>query len=502
MLNQEQKEFVDDIINKVKRKQSGMILLNAPAGTGKTFCIRHLHSQLRCLILTPTHKSAQLFEPIKAKTIHSYFNSLPDIKENGQVVFLETTFCRVCKKKFETKDNEIIFDKKYKHIIECNEDFSEGKQKQVIFVDEASMVCIDMLNLFKDLAKTNLVVFTCDNYQIPPVDYYISPIFQIKNYVSTHTFITSMRQKNDNIKTFCEKFRDAVDNHRNIPVPRTKVDKVISENKSGTDCVLISWTNKNKDYFNRIIRTGLFKTEESDDIAEFYKDEQIVFSGYKNIATDSSLIQSCLYWSKPDPLKKYVNTIDQANDYVMGILKNVISEIPNFHYPDDNYRIYDREEHIPVYHSSDKITVNELSIISIQMPVINKFTMVVEKKVQKTTYYPVRFHCIKNESEIIFLKVIKEDKPTFDKILKQFKNYITMSSNSKKELWALYYKLTNFLNCDLDYKYSITVHKAQGSQWSHVFVNINDIRRNNELSIADRLAYTAVSRAQDICEFL
>lgn len=47
----------------------------------------------------------------------------------------------------------------------------------------------------------------------------------------------------------------------------------------------------------------------------------------------------------------------------------------------------------------------------------------------------------------------------------------------------------------MDYGYCVTAHKAQGSQWPHVFIYLND--RDRRMRDYDRWLYTAITRAEE-----
>jgi ATP-dependent exoDNAse (exonuclease V) alpha subunit len=64
--------------------------------------------------------------------------------------------------------------------------------------------------------------------------------------------------------------------------------------------------------------------------------------------------------------------------------------------------------------------------------------------------------------------------------------------------WHNYWFLRKMLMPDLEYTYAMTIHKAQGSQWPLVYV---DIPRLYTFKDGRRLIYTAVSRAQEKVTF-
>ena len=88
-------------------------------------------------------------------------------------------------------------------------------------------------------------------------------------------------------------------------------------------------------------------------------------------------------------------------------------------------------------------------------------------------------------------------------IIKRYKQYILDNRKKlKREIsayWRSFYILKSIIQSSLNYAYAITCHKSQGSQYDHVFVNIDNIRRCQQ---SHRLAYTAVSRAVETIQFI
>lgn len=71
-----------------------------------------------------------------------------------------------------------------------------------------------------------------------------------------------------------------------------------------------------------------------------------------------------------------------------------------------------------------------------------------------------------------------------------------------REMWAQYYKLDSTF-AKVKYNYAVTAHKAQGSTYSNVVVMAFDILKNNRVLEANRILYTAITRASKkvfICE--
>ena len=63
---------------------------------------------------------------------------------------------------------------------------------------------------------------------------------------------------------------------------------------------------------------------------------------------------------------------------------------------------------------------------------------------------------------------------------------------------------TNVIDCfaQLNYGYCITVHKSQGSTFQNVFIDINDILDNNNISETSKCLYTSITRSSKTLRLL
>lgn len=471
-LNEQQKYFYDSIVSFVYQKKTGLVLLNAPAGTGKTYTItllfQSLQQKIPLHILAPTHKAKSLFPPqMKAKTIHCFIGARPYFREeDGKLLFHEYKGCELCGAEVDQTDM-------YQHVLECTTISKERKEQvkkieySVVIVDETSMLDVDMLSFFKTYALHSLVIFTGDNAQIPPIDLEMSPIFQYKHFIDTFSFTEQMRSKTDVVRVVCDKFRNAVySGNKHIHTTKCVEQDVIQSFQKGEDVVSLNWTNAQKDAYNRRIRKALF-TSELEILQDYYVGEKLVFSGYKNTQKERENIDA-----------------KNPNSYLYCIRKLMEQQVDT------------------IYHTNDPVVIQELSSISVDIPFYTcihklhkceKCKMNLPKK--RKSVLSIELHRIVDSRETVFYRVKPHSLKHFKDILKYYKDFIlTLPKKERKTHWYNYYTLDKICNADLDYAYAITVHKAQGSQWDKVYVNIDNIRRC--WSQGTRLAYTAVSRAK------
>lgn len=463
--NQQQEEFVKFIRQSAAQSKIGKVLFEAPAGTGKTFCIKSLYHELKTAyevdIICPTHKSKTLFNNENAETIHKYFNQKMEISDHGERKFFDTNECFLCDYKFQNQRDKQL------HIISCNEikpRKAEHDFYKILFIDEASMVCVDMLNYINLTAISSLVILACDRNQIPPVNYPISPVFQVDTYIATFSLVKSMRAENDAIREFCDKFREAIQFHKNVPTHKVPVNSIIDAFKNEQDAVVISFTNAQKTHYNKYIRTALFQADKSGILDDFYNGETLVYSGFKNASRDYALFQ-------------FIGS-DSENinyDYITSKTHKIYKEL---------FEQIELDEVSAVFNSGSYINIQSIQNATITLG---------RKK--------INLYLITDTTGAIFITVKQQSSSDFKKFMSKWKaDILKMHASERRLHWREWYTLNDFVNCELDYIYSITCHKSQGSAWDTVFVNIDNIRRAPD--IGDRLAYTAVSRARKTLHFI
>ena len=104
------------------------------------------------------------------------------------------------------------------------------------------------------------------------------------------------------------------------------------------------------------------------------------------------------------------------------------------------------------------------------------------------------------------LEEFKKLKETIEAKLLDIKQIISKKSDKFNNLllirlWEFYYE--NYIDsiADIDYGYCITVHKSQGSTYSNIFIDIQDIIKNNKNDV-NECVYTAITRASNSLSIL
>lgn len=512
-LNREQQEFFDYVLDVVKNRKTGIITLNAAGGTGKTFTLQRIQKQillqgLNINMVAPTNKAASLLK--NGKTIHKFLNIQQTITSDGVQEFKLHHFkCPHCLVEFkESFETEL-------HIHECEPIGETNKEVSydITIVDEASMLDNQMLISLSNMSKYSLIIFAGDNNQIPPINIHdsyktkygdISPAFQYVFTLQNFTLTEIMRFKDDDIRRFNDAFRKCIQQFERIYIKKTDIGVMLQTFKDSKDSVVVSYTNKEKDKYNKIIREYLFADELTKE--ELYTGEQLIFSGYMgktrhNIFLGTIKGEEEVSESNPAWKNDLIQQASNFDEYVTDlILKMGVSPIPVDYHTSDTIEVGRLTKHA--------MTISYYACEHIQSKTTKKLPACamcgVQSRPQRT--YSIQYYEFTDQVNTTFRWVIEPHREIVKDIFKHYKKHI-LSIPPTDRNWSGFYFLKNNLLPTLEYSYSLTTHKAQGSQYQNVFVNINNIRAQyfvnmNGQNYMSRLAYTAVSRATSNLYFI
>jgi hypothetical protein len=311
------------------------------------------------------------------------------------------------------------------------------------------MVNIKMFNKLQGLNV--LVIYVGDWNQLNPVKEGVSKVFELDKKFS---LVENMRIRNnrDSLSAmYLNEFKQGViDPHKKITVNRIDLNFLVETFKTG-DCIILAWTNKQVQYWNNFIREKLFLKDVNAKLEKFYINEKLIFSGYRHINDD---------------------------------LK---------------------------YYSSDIIDIKDLEEVKLKVPYVScECYEEVSNKIKKCDKCGIKGHYNKF-AELDYYKIVDQNGIKWfivknnclnklKTIITEFKNYCIIKKNVR--YWKQYYEFRNMYNPDLRASYALTVHKAQGSEWHKVFVDVNNLRMNRNPEESSRLLYTAVSRYIDYVYFI
>ena len=452
-------EKQNEVFEKIKSfidSDSSVFILRGYAGTGKTTMVKVISDYIaaRCnvTLMAPTGRAARILKQktgYDASTIH------------------RAIYEKACLK---TKATQDIADSEFKLVFPIN--LSGKNEKNVVIVDEASMVCSRKVehelfvfgtdNLMDDLltfVRPNFggkVIFVGDPAQLPPVGESVSnalniSYFQSKGLKVIETELTEvLRQKNDSIilknammiRDLLKKekrnnlvFEEKAGDVETIP-SEDFLEKYISyRRESGkNDSVVICYSNKSASRYNREIRTALYGQDESlreNDIL------MIIQNNYRLNRMNGELV----------PVLSVGSRIQQsAPVYVqLGGVKHRVIITLNF----IQVTVTDGDGN-PMY-----------CMLLEDLLTSDKPTLSIEENRALYINFCMRHPNLKQGSEA-FVKALVED---------DFFNAIRAK-----------------------YGYAVTGHKCQGGEWGKVFV---DYFGRTGLDVDSlRWAYTATTRAQ------
>lgn len=257
-LNEEQEGAIDTILRWLEDPSEPFLVLEGPAGVGKTFLIRELRKRMRgrTVYTAPTNKATRELR----KSVTS-----PDYKPECRTIY--SLLGLKLEPNGEVKE------------LSAPEDPVDLSDFRLVVVDEASMINENLRRFIKEAAADYGVkfLFMGDRYQLPPVGEERSPIWLIKNRV----VLTKIMRYDNQILTHATAVRAAIDS----PIPSIKL---LNDNdgKQGV------WTFDERQFRAQIL----------DRADEFAKPDMAKAIAWRNVTVDglNKLIRARLYRNDAD----------------------------------------------------------------------------------------------------------------------------------------------------------------------------------------------------------
>ena len=423
---------------------------------------------------------------------------------------------------------------------------------ELVIIDECSMINIDTIdNIFNEIRTENKtknyklipkVIFTGDPAQLPPVNENNSSIFcnSIKESLTLEDYIEGMKYVlndtidgsssdlqnrynlliNDlrNMKTFtmknvvrskigavtelCYELRkwiktSKLSNHLNknkqglyffdYEERQNKMDslwfkKFLESIKNNNMSIIITWTNKQTDIYNNTIRKQIFKHKTQ--INKYEINDILMLSDFYSLDIGNDFVKQKLYTSEQikvqDTRKKIVplNKFEKISNSIIKKMKSVVK------IEDQIQKLIEgmNEE----YCNDVKLSCWFLRVTKIgeemQKPMI--IVVIDDESIEM-------YNKIKNETNTIIGKFSKKLLYTYKTTQKQIESAVI------KPLWKQWHKIFIEPFANVNYGYSITCHKAQGSSFFDVYIDLDDILKNPKDIEGKKCAYTAATRTSN-----
>lgn len=506
-------------------KSNNMFILSGSAGTGKSTVITYIlnepeFSNKKIVYSATTNKAVSVLKKYSEEkenysflTIHKLLNIKRKIDESGKELF------------------ETLIDDESNNLYKSKSIF----YYDIIVIDESSMITCDLLTKLikiKDRIKGK-IIFLGDPAQLPPVNEANSLIFHTSD-IPKFRLKEIMRYKG-NIVNLCDKVRELVFNEdTRIKFKEFKCDKIkiykdfdksiekyIQFMEKGFRPIYLVYTNRKCDLINATVRDIIFKgTKNKYEIGEvilfnnyyksiggisYYTSQQMIVEEVRESTVDlSNMDLKDIFKSKKiihdDSSKCDLchNKVDRDSLCGCKLCNECIREWINdkFVCPSCFFTI-----------SGNQIEIKDDYKLSHK---INNLVSMFEGKNFKT-------YKLKLSNDDIIETIGDNNKLEYDKFieeiresLKDIKMYIDKKYKKNKlfngimlKLWETFYQKNIDILANIVYGYCITTHKSQGSNYSAVFVDMeNIITCNPNKRESYRCLYTAITRTSKYLNIL
>ncbi|MEM4326105.1 MAG: AAA family ATPase, partial [Candidatus Pacearchaeota archaeon] len=432
-LNKQQATALNKI-EKWSKGTGGVFTLSGYAGTGKTTIIKHFIDNLkgRVVVSAPTHKAVSVISKTTGQDGYT-LHSLLGLQPN---VDLE---------KFNPKNP--IFAQKKKALI---------NDYDYIIIDEASMINKELYKFLKDNYRHKRIIFIGDPAQLPPVNEAKSKVF---TDVANENFyeLTKVERQSETNPIFS--VLDAIRSDINSTTDKFKHETKLNSKGEGIEFL------KGKSFFEKLdqyipkikenpylYKVLSWRNSEVSKYNKYIRDK--IFGNPKDILVDGDFLMA--YSSISDSFG-YLLIVNSSEYIVKGVT-------PGKRLGIDGYYV---------------------------------------------NFYPADPDIFEKSVPIGFFVVDHNNQESLNKFKDELKRKLSIAKTLKGKAWIDYFKFKNefllmqdlydggefLVGKDLDYGYSVTVHKSQGSTYETVFVDENDINRNRVPAERNQLKYVAFTRA-------
>ncbi len=532
-LTEDQIRVYDELINFVKNPKENEIILIGYAGTGKTTLVTKFINNIvkdklckKITIAAPTHKAVNI---AKSKL----FDNIEDYEQLSKNINIMTVHRLLNYQSYiDSSSGEKYFAKSK---VDPNWSIYD-----LIVVDECSMlsnqIITDISDQIANPANTKIkVIYVGDPAQLPPVNQSDSKIFA-KN-IKKLSLEKIIRTKNKKIMNLSNDHRKWIFSKKNEDIPNVfkyqseKVKLYSIQGKQTTEWlnnfvsvinndnniesydnnIILTWTNKKCNTYNQYVRQKIFNKKE---LEHFEIGEILIFNDFYRYE-DKKEIEIDEIKDKKDAdnvsKKKYISfyTSEQVKLTNLVKIKFTMGKIKS-----KNNIILTKELNEKFTKRIEQIN----SLIDIELDAyeleIKRMSDIKENEITASTHtvYSIHpdsekeFNQIQDGFDTIILKLRRDCYKLIEKMKKE-------DNMVKCNLQAEVDKMINKLYKDwqstvvekfaeLNYGYSITVHKSQGSTFKNVFIDISDILENNNIEETSKCLYTAITRSSNKLELL
>lgn len=503
--NTKQTEAVKKLKEFVNQKAYNYFYLFGYAGTGKTMTIALTvinlleNNLIDCAyICAPTHVALNVLE--------TYFKT--NFTEDNQKLLLEKIKFLTIHKLLEFKAT--ISNQTGSKVFKANKESKYLKtiSNRLVIIDESSMIPI---NIVKEIDKyielyALKVVLLGDINQLRPVGESKSLIFKnVPKKYPYHIILDEiMRTKSPNIKEVSKIIREWDPKDKSIklvelflPIHKIKIKPttfklyhkkndyvnttwfkyVVKKIEENCLPVILTWRNTPAEMYNKLIRQYIHKS--TADLINYHVGDCLMFSNF---------------YASPE-----VEEIKSMVFYTSNVIK--ITEINS-----KKTKLIDWSE---IKLGTDKTPLPIVSAYQKLLRKLNNF----QTEFIVDTCVAIKIHnnpddLDSNINSCIIKTINRSEAKSYDELLKSVKEHLEFFFEKHKSeeissvLWKAFHKNLIDPYAQLNFGYSLTTHKAQGSTFNSVLVDFDDIIQNPNIGEMQESLYTASTRASNELGFL
>lgn len=303
------------------------------------------------------------------------------------------------------------------------------------------------------------------------IDKEIPPKFT--KYVGDHVYLYKLKDKSSEEKIKSDWFKKCLESFS------------LDSNTNNLSNIILTWTNRQSDAYNDAIRKSLFRSKKI--IEKFEIGDILMLNDFYMLEGGDT--------SESD--KFYTSEQIKIVDTEIGKKKCPGFSSQSLEYIRKNKELRDIEtEYMKIVGYMNNSTIRDYGIWELT---VNKLSDTYIKNNLPKNYMITVLHSDYNKvwdtEKSLTFSIIKKFRQTMEKKYPDKINSI--DRNVINNLWRQYNKIFIEPFAKVDYSFSNTTHKAQGSSFYNVFVDVIDIMANPDLDEAKRCLYTALSRSSN-----
>lgn len=523
ILNEKQKSTVKKIDQFLSQSTEKIFYLLGYAGTGKTFLMGQIIKELLATkrvsyfyICAPTHQALDVIE----SSLKSNLSLTEQVEYIANLNFMTVQKLLEFRPVIMTDDGSKVF----KSTRESK--FLKQLDDKLIVIDECSMISTEMMTTLKKYINIYpiKIIFMGDRKQLPPVNESESQIFLSipKKYNYYMLLDEIMRTKSPEIKKVCKIIRDwnQKDNLIKLLLPihnENKSFRMFHKKPNYTDTtwfktivkkiatndmpIILTWKNATAEYYNDILRKYIHKKP---DLNNFMVNDYVIFNNYYKTPDDDSGI---FYTSKMVRILEITeeerflyswndfHLTKSTNDNTTNISDTTKKDVANISLivTDTKKTLAEKDLDIMLKKLWKQRNMFKINILVVEK-IYRDTDTIIDKK-------PYKIQIIHKNDFVEYTKMLENTKSH----IKNFcKKYESNKKNLKiiNKLWEIYHDKFVSPFAEIKFGYAVTTHKAQGSTFESVFVDIQDIDENPDKDEMQRALYTAAGRASTFLSFL